>query len=336
MNFCRISLNPVDPVKNKYPHYRDADFRKLFGSTRVVPQLDFRRSEFRARAIEAQERMSISGVQEKISVCIEHDRLHPVAESGTYILKPSPPDFAYAAENEHLGMCISRELGIRTAQCGLISFADDDGSPGPLAYLTKRFDRLDDGRKLHQEDLLQVLGQSARGNAKYETSYETAGRALHDATGGRLAEVMEYFRRIVHAYLIGNDDMHMKNISLQRLTQGSQLQYDRLAPHYDALSSTLYTGAGGSFFACDLFEDSEGTAFVKYGYYTGLDFIDFGTRLGLREPATQKFLQSVTDRQTDLIDLIERSCLPPEMKAQVRELMKDRLRALNIVFHWKT
>ncbi len=332
MNYCRISLRPVDPRRNKYPHYRDADFRALFGSIRVRPRVGFGRSEFRAKAMETQERMSISGVQEKISVRLDGDRLQPVAEGGTYILKPSPADFPYAAENEHLGMCISRLLGIRTAKCGLIPFSDEDGRPGPLAYVTKRFDRLEDGTKLHQEDLLQILGKPARGNAKYETSYEIAGRRVRDAVGGKLAEVMEFFRRVVHAHLIGNDDMHMKNISLQRLERVSgQRTYDLLTPHYDALSSTIYTGVGGGFFACDLFEESDGTDFEKYGYYTGADFVDFGQRIGLAEPATKKFIQSVVAKRTRILELVEHAYLAAGKKQQIYGLIEDRLQALSRV-----
>ena len=329
MNYCRISLKPVRAVRHKYAHYRDEDYRALFGSLAVAPQLDFARDEFRREAALVQERMSISGVQEKISARIENDRLRPVAEGGTFLLKPSPRDFPHAAENEHLGMCISRLLGIRTAECGLIPFAESDDGPGPLAYVTKRFDRTPDGTKLHQEDFLQLLGAAPQSNAKYETSYEAAAGVLKEATDGRLGELLEYFRRIVHAHLVGNDDMHMKNLSVQRVEAvGRHKSYYRLSPHYDALSSAIYDVGFGSFFACDLFEDSEGTAFEKYGYYTGADFVDFGRRIGLNEVATTKFIRSVTDKADELRKLVSVSHLPEDDRAKVEAIVEDRLHAL--------
>lgn len=47
-------------------------------------------------------------------------------------------------------MLSGKLLGISTADCGLLSFAD-----GELVYITRRFDRNDGDSKLHQEDLVQ-------------------------------------------------------------------------------------------------------------------------------------------------------------------------------------
>ena len=123
----------------KHPGYRDADFRSLFGSLKVSPQLPYSRSEFQQNSVKYIKGMSISGVQQKLSLKIDQDyRLIPVSEGGQYILKPSPEEFPNAAENEHAAMITSNLLKTETAACGLVSFSD-----GELAYITKRFDRLD-------------------------------------------------------------------------------------------------------------------------------------------------------------------------------------------------
>ena len=101
--------------------------------------------------------MSISGVQPKLSV-IHDTRKHQVfvAESGgLYILKPQTERFESIPENENLCMNIASTFGIEVPPHGLLPLLD-----GSLVYLVKRFDRLEDGSKLQQEDFQQLL-QSA-------------------------------------------------------------------------------------------------------------------------------------------------------------------------------
>ena len=67
----------------KHPGYRDVDFRSLFGSLKVSPQLPFSRSEFQQNSAKYIKGMSISGVQQKLSLKIDPDyRLIPVSEGG--------------------------------------------------------------------------------------------------------------------------------------------------------------------------------------------------------------------------------------------------------------
>jgi len=146
MNYCRISLKPIKR-NSKFPNYIDSEFRKLFQSLRVNPVLSFTRKEFFRESPSKSKGMSISGVQQKLSLKINSNKeLEITPIGGEYILKPSPESFPNASENEHCAMSTSRLLGIETASCGLISFAD-----GELVYITKRFDRKGDV-KIHQED----------------------------------------------------------------------------------------------------------------------------------------------------------------------------------------
>jgi serine/threonine-protein kinase HipA len=91
--------------------------------------------------LENRKRISISGVQEKLSLILEKNtlRLTKEGEQGTYILKPIPRDLKKVDQvpaNEHLTMQIAKQVyGIHTAENALIFFKD--GSP---AYITKRFD----------------------------------------------------------------------------------------------------------------------------------------------------------------------------------------------------
>jgi serine/threonine-protein kinase HipA len=90
--------------------------------------------------MENRKRISISGVQEKLSLLLEKNKLRWAAEGeqGTYMLKPIPGDLKKVDQvpaNEHLTMQIAgRVFGFNTAENGMIFFKN--GSP---AYITKRF-----------------------------------------------------------------------------------------------------------------------------------------------------------------------------------------------------
>ncbi|MEO1246528.1 MAG: HipA domain-containing protein [Pseudomonadota bacterium] len=325
MTTCKISLRTVGK-RSKYPDYVDSEFTELFGSLRVNPTLALTRAAFQQESVRYTTGLSISGVQQKLSVAIdEQHRLQPVTIGGSYILKPSPEEFPYAAENEHTAMQSSELLGIRTAQCGLVGFSDDE-----LVYITQRFDRLADGNKLHQEDLVQ--GFNLPSDNKYSRSYEEAGMLILDMTNGRKAAVLDYLRRVMHAYLIGNDDMHLKNTSLQRAAGNTSRFYDYLTPHYDCLFAGTFESRNAiGFLALDLFADGFlSNAYEEYGFYTGHDFLELAQRLSIPERPVRSFVASIESKRNELSAMIQRSYMPENMKQTAATTIEERLRALKI------
>lgn len=327
MEYCRISLKPIK-THSKYPGYLDSEFRKLFQSLRVDPVLSFTRKDFFRQSPIKSKGMSISGVQQKLSVKIDSNKeLQITATDGEYILKPSPEIFPHASENEHCAMLTSKLLGIDTAACCLISFSD-----GELVYITKRFDRKDDD-KIHQEDLVQGFGMKSEN--KYSHSYEAAGKLINTMTNGKASVVFDFFHRVVHAYIIGNDDMHLKNISLQKFPGNTGLYYDRMTPNYDCLFTTAFdTGSSSDFLAIDLLEEEKNGIFSKvyekYGFYTGHDFKILGSRLGLREKPITTLINTMIKKRTLLIDLIKCSVMPEKMKEKAGVIISERIKALGI------
>lgn len=326
MNYCRISLKPIKS-KSKYPNYLDSEFRKLFQSLKVNPVLSFARKDFFRQSTTQSKGMSISGVQQKLSLKVNSSKeLVMTPTGGEYILKPSPESFPHASENEHCAMLTSRMLGIETAICGLILF-----SGGEFVYITKRFDRKGDG-KIHQEDLAQGFG--IKSEDKYAYSYEKAGKLINTMTNGKASVVFDYFCRVVHAYVIGNDDLHLKNISLQKLPENTGLYYDRMTPNYDSLFTNTFDNVSGSdFLALDLLENEKNglfsEAYKKYGFYTGHDFKILGNRLGLRKKPVTTFLDTVRKKKSMLIDLINCSSMPEDMKSKAGSIILERIKALN-------
>ncbi len=83
------------------------------------------------------------------------------------------------------------------------------------AFAVRRFDRRDDGSRIHQEDLCQAL--DVRPSNKYGdqvpgVSFEGALRVVTDACGER--EGREMARRIGFMIASGNTDAHLKNWGL--------------------------------------------------------------------------------------------------------------------------
>lgn len=332
--YCKISLNKLTN-KEVETGYKQTALRSLFGRTSVSPHLPFNRSEFFQSSRQHSQGMSISGVQQKLSLKEnEHHELIPTATGGKYMLKPSPEAFPNAAENEHIAMRLSMLLGIETALCGLVDFAD-----GELAYITRRFDRLDDGSKLHQEDLLQCFNIPS--DDKYDKTYEEAGKLVLEVTGGKKAVALDFLRRVIFAYLVGNDDLHLKNFSVQRLEGNTGHYYDKLTPNYDCLFCNAFntndTEKGlGQLALGLLFDPEEGDeqfseAQQYYGYYTGIDFIELGARLGIPEKPIQKFIDQLHSKKDDMLNLIQHSFMPEMMKKRASTLLESRLRALGII-----
>jgi serine/threonine-protein kinase HipA len=147
--------------------------KKLFNGRKIAPVLDFSRPDFNAAKSNPASRISISGVQVKHSLKINKKGLELADQAGEYILKPIPNDsFENISEmpmNEHLTMQIARQVfKMSVAENALVFF--NDGEP---AYLTKRFDRDANGRKLLQEDFAQLSRRSEEShgsNYKYGRS----------------------------------------------------------------------------------------------------------------------------------------------------------------------
>ena len=320
---CRSTLEEI-----KEGCYSKKAAKELFGSHKSIDSLIFTRSDFFTEGPRYATGMSLSGVQQKLSLLInDRDQFEMTVTGGRYILKPSPEAFPCAAENEQCAMALSRSLGIPTAASAVIPFAD-----GELAYITRRYDRAGD-TKLQQEDLAQGFSLSSR--EKYGKSYEEALEMVHAMSGGKLSVVRDLFNRIVFAYLIGNDDMHLKNISLIRYEGNRTPYYDGLTPNYDQLFASSFENSSKiGFLALDLFkEESEGKysiLYQRYGFYTGGDFLLLGERAGLPQAAIRTVFRNYYQKQAQMEELILRSFMPSDMKEKAVSVIRDRLKALAV------
>ena len=197
--------------------------RKLFGSNRI-PEIPFGYADIRQEAQKLIGKMSISGVQPKLSVAVNKRRgALEVVPGGTHILKPSAESLPFLSENENLCMNLARKIGIETPPHGLVKMGD-----GRLAYIVKRFDRDAKGEKIHVEDFFQLLGKGD----KYDGSVEQIGRFLKRHSCAPFIDTQRIFVRTLFYFLIGNGDAHLKNFAMVQSVSGMHL-----APAYDIVSS---------------------------------------------------------------------------------------------------
>ena len=217
MNRCRIC-----GLAEEKAHA--ACVRRLFGAARV-PVIDLALKEIAVETQKIAGKMSISGVQPKLSVARKGGRLVPVAAGGTHILKPQTQAFRNLPENEQLCMSLAARLGIDVPPHGLLNLSD-----GSAAYVVKRFDRAGDGAKLRCEHFAQILGRD-----KYEGSVEAVGRKLAELSEFPGLDTQLLFERVLFNFLVGNGDAHLKNHSILEQADGTL----RLAPAYDLLCSKL-------------------------------------------------------------------------------------------------
>jgi serine/threonine-protein kinase HipA len=294
--------------------YSPSCLRNLFNRKKVSHILPYempqQNEEVAIQFIENRKRISISGVQEKLSLLLENNvlRLTKQGEQGTYILKPIPRDLKKVDQvpaNEHLTMQIARQVyGLNTAENAMIFFAD--GSP---AYITKRFDVNEDGTKLGLEDfatLAEKTTYNAGPNFKYEYSYEEAGLLIQKFVPAWRIEIEKYFSLILFNFLFSNGDAHLKNFSILESLNGDYF----FSPAYDLINTKLHVD--DTDFALDkgLFADGFRSAqYKKNGHPTKADFVEFAKRIGIAANRVEKLINPFLERNPFLETLVSHSFL---------------------------
>ncbi len=181
---------------------------------------------------------SLAGAQAKTALLFDNNRWY--LPSGriptTHILKPPSGDFEGHAENEHLCLNLAGDLGLRSAQSSVRSFANE------LAIVVTRFDRTrvkSELRRVHQEDFCQALGMPP--TRKYQTDQGPKPvdivNIIRNFSTRPAVDVDRFINALIFNWLIAGTDAHAKNYGLL-ISSRSQI---RLAPLYDLASMLPYT-----------------------------------------------------------------------------------------------
>jgi serine/threonine-protein kinase HipA len=224
MNRCPITYEPLPEGAT----YSQQGLKLLNRNLTSLAPLEFTAEQQRQEAINRAGKMSIQGLQLKLSAVlrITEGRFEVVSRGGKYILKPQSRDFAELPENEALTMRMAAAVRVEVPVHGLLRSID-----GSFTYFIKRFDRK--GRdRLPVEDFAQISGESRE--TKYDSSMEKVAAVVDKFCTFPALERVKLFERTLFSFLAGNEDMHLKNFSL--ITRNEKAE---LAPAYDFLNTTI-------------------------------------------------------------------------------------------------
>lgn len=286
---------------------------KAFFGTEKVPELPYQLSEMEKLAKAAAEQsVTVPGVQPKLSLGwikseLEdgHDGRLTILDAldGQFILKPQNLQYPEMPENEHLSMKLAALFKLDIVPVSMIRLAS-----GELCFITKRIDRNSDGTKSHMIDFLQILELSD----KYKGTMENLGKEIGELSVNTLQDKLRFFEVTLFNYIIGNNDMHLKNFSMFLSEIGWVL-----APFYDLLNVKLV-----------LPKDEEDSALLlggkkqnfKKGYFDRL-----GTSLELNDKQINSVYKRLKKWLPDALEMIEHSFLSEEKKKEYKGLVDVRV-----------
>lgn len=180
---------------------------------------------------------SLAGAQPKTALIFDGERWGVPYGSvpTTHILKPPLDGLDGHTANEHLCLALARALGLPAARSKVRRFEDES------AIIVERYDRQRrDGsiRRLHQEDMCQVLGLPPTRKYQNEGGPGCAelSEAIRTHSGVPGDDAWTFACAIMLNWIIGGTDAHAKNFSMLIGASGRA----RLAPLYDMASTLPY------------------------------------------------------------------------------------------------
>lgn len=275
-------------------------------------------------------KISISGVQIKCSLLQQENKLQLTTEGGSHILKPTPigtfQRLEEAPANEHITMQIAAQIfKISVAANALVYFEDKT----EMAYITRRFDVLDDGSKNLQEDFAQIAGrteENAGKNYKYNGSYEEMAMLMKKHIAAYRPIVERFFKIVLFNYLISNGDAHLKNFSLLRSPDGDY----QLSPAYDLMCTALHTpderhlAMEEGLYA----DDYKSPGHDAYGSHTRIEFQTFAERIGLIPRRAAAIIDNYLAQEAQVKTMVEKSFLSKEVQREYISLFNNKLRLM--------
>lgn len=315
MNYC-LACNRVleDEI-----HYHQKCLKDFWKEDEPVLSLDLELAIIEELAREnISQRVIVTGVQPKLSLGFtgteKEKRLTIVgALNGKYILKPPFELYPQMPEIEALSMLLTKEAGIETVPFLLIPMKS-----GELAYLTKRIDRSPTDKKFAMEDACQFTGRLTE--YKYRGSYEQIAKGIINYSQNPLLDVVKFYQQVIVSFLIGNNDMHLKNFSLISFKNGVY----QLAPAYDMVSVNLL-----------IKDEPEELALNLNGKKRKLNRMDFNLAMA-KSSIPAKSIENLWNRiengMKGWTELIERSFLTEESKVEFLNKIKQRSDRLGLRF----
>lgn len=314
MNYC---LACHKKLENGETNYHQNCLTAFWQEDTPVLQFDYELSQIEALAKEnVAQRIIVTGVQPKLSLGFTQEnaqnRLTIVgALNGRYILKPPFQMYPQIPEIEALSMLLTQACGIATVPFLLIPLKD-----GALAYLTKRIDRTANNEKYPMEDACQFTERLTE--HKYRGSYEQIAKGIITYAQNPLLDAVKFYEQVIVSFLIGNNDMHLKNFSLI----ANDSKHYALAPAYDMVAVKLLIP-----------EDQEELALNLNGKKQKIKRSDFNeamTKALIPAKAIENLWNRIEKGMQQWQELIACSLLSDENKSTLIALIENRAKQLEL------
>ena len=307
MNRCPVTYKEI-PTGSRYsPEGLRSISRRLTG----LQDFPYSAEEQRREAVTRASKMSIQGVQPKLSarLNVARESFEVVDTQGDYILKPQS-QFNEAPENEDLTMHLAESAGIDVPFHCLVYSRD-----GSFTYCIKRFDRPSREAKLPLEDFAQLTNRTR--DTKYDSSMEQVAQVIERYCTFPVVDKLKLFRRTLFSFLVGNEDMHLKNFSILSVDGKREL-----SPAYDLLNSTIALGSVTEEMALPIGGKKKNLSRRSLVDYYGLE------RLGLTSASIREVTTELDEVWAEWESLIAMSFLSPKMKDRYTQLVLARRQIL--------
>lgn len=308
MSRCPITYEECEGGK-----YSLNGLKKLSPKLKNLKDFPFSAEDQVKEAIARAAKMSIQGVQPKLSVRLDlkNEIFEIVDTGGRYIFKPQTKNYREVPENEDVTMRLAELIGIDIPLHGMVFSKDNT-----LTYFIRRFDRVGRNKKIAVEDFAQLSGKNRE--TKYDSSMEQIISLIDQFCTFPAIEKLKLFNLTLFNYLVGNEDMHLKNFSVIR----RDLKVE-LSPAYDLLNSTI------------ILNSQEELALPLCGKKNKLKKDDFFVyfakeRLGLTQKSIGQTVSRILKAFPRWIALIQNCFLSDSMKTQYIVLLNKRFNILNL------
>jgi serine/threonine-protein kinase HipA len=305
MNRCPITYELCGTEK-----YSEKGLRMIAPKLTTLHDLPFTAAELRQEAANRAKKLSIQGVQPKLSavISVAHQQFEIVDQFGNYIIKPQNDIFPELPENEDVTMKMAKIYGLDVPMHGLVYSKD-----GSLSYFIKRFDRYSKGKKYATEDFAQLTGSSR--DTKYDYTMEKLVKVIHEYCTFPAIEKADFFKRILFCFITGNEDMHLKNFSV--ITKAGKTT---LTPVYDFLNSSISIKNPQEELALSL----KG----KKRSFKSTELIEYYAkeRLGLNDKTVTTILSDMNKSVSKWTELLEVSFLSDAMKEKYLKVLDNRMK----------
>jgi len=311
MKICPITYQDIKWSQN----YSDRGLKAISGKLTNLKVFPYTAIEQRRKSEELSSKMSIQGIQPKLSakINVKEKTFEIVSKGGRYILKPQTANYKFLPENEDLTMRLAAAAGMEVPLHGLIYSKDKT-----FTYFIRRFDRKGQTQKIHIEDFAQLSGESR--DTKYESSMEKVAEIVSKFCTFPVIQKLELFKRTVFSFLVGNEDMHLKNFSV--IVRDDVVQ---LSPAYDFVNSTIVVANPKEEMALPVNGKKNKLTYNDIVKYYAMD------RLEIAPKASQEILDGFKSCMSEWSDLVSKCFLPEKEKERYKSIIEDRARRLRIV-----